>query len=111
MEKAAQILGQDILCIEFSEMVRSSLTSAFRLRDYLPHLTWKDLKGELLRQYSKIPFDSHATQAFYHLQQGSDEILEMYLHHATELLSKIHHTTDMSQIPAEGLTITSWCTV
>ena len=27
----------------------------------------------------------------------------MYLHCASELLSKIHHTTDMAQIPAEGL--------
>ena len=27
----------------------------------------------------------------------------MYLHYASEPLSKSHHTTDMAQIPAEGL--------
>ena len=27
----------------------------------------------------------------------------MYLHHASKLLSKIHHKADMSQIPVEGL--------
>ena len=60
-------------------------------------------ENESLRLYSTIPFDSHATQAFAHLQQGPNELPEMYLHHVNELLSKIHHVTDMSQIPAERL--------
>ena len=30
------------------------------------------------------------------------ELLNMYLYHASELLSKIHYMTGMSQIPAEG---------
>ena len=32
-----------------------------------------------------MPYDSHATQAFAHLKQGPDELLEMYLHHANKL--------------------------
>ena len=50
-----------------------------------------------------MTFDSHAAKSFAHLQQCSDELLQMYLHCASELLSKIHHMTDTSQIPAEGL--------
>ena len=84
-------------------MVGSLLTLVCRLRDCLPHLTWNDLKNELLRQYSTILFDSHTTQGFDSLQQGSDELLEMYLHHTSDLLSKIHLTTDMFQILTEGL--------
>ena len=99
MGNAAQILGQGILCIAFSKMVGSPLTSAYRLRDCLPHLTWKDLKSELSKQYSTIPFIIHATQSFAYLQQCSDELFEMYLHCASE----IYHMTDMSEIPAEGL--------
>ena len=42
-------------------------------------------------------------QALAHLQQGPDELVEMYLHHASKLLSKIHHITDIAQIPVGGL--------
>ena len=42
-------------------------------------------------------------QAFAHLQQGSDELSEMYLYCASEHLSKIHHLMDISQIMAKGL--------
>ena len=43
IENAAQISEQDILFIAFSKMVRSPLTSGHRLRDGLPHVTWKDM--------------------------------------------------------------------
>ena len=39
-------------------------------------------------QYSAIPYDSHVTQAFALLKQDPDELLDMYLHHTSELLSK-----------------------
>ena len=103
MEKAAQIPGQDNLCIVFSKIVGSLLTSAFSLMDWLPHLTWTDLKNELFRQYSPIPFNNNDTQAFAYLLQGSDELHEMYLHSASEHLLKIHHMTDMFKITAEGI--------
>ena len=67
LENVAQISGQDILNIAFTKMVGSPLTLACRLRVHLPHLTWKDLKSELLRQYSTIPLDSQTTQAFAHM--------------------------------------------
>ena len=89
---AAQISGKNILCMAFSNMVELHLTSANILRDHLPHLTWNDLKMNFQGN------SQCATQAFAHLQQGPDELLEMYLHHTSELLSKIHHTMDMSQI-------------
>ena len=83
-------------------MVGSPFALDCRLRDCLPHLTWDDLKNELLRLHSTTPLDSHATQAFAYLQQGPDELLTLYLHCASELLSKIHYMKDISQIMAEG---------
>ena len=103
MENAAQISGKDILHIALSKMLGSPITSAYKLRHCLPHLIWRDLKSELLRQYSTILLNSHGILAFAHLQQGSDELLEMYILCASELLLKIHHTTNMFLIPAEGL--------
>ena len=84
-------------------MVGSPLTSAHRLRDRSSNFTWRELRSELSRQYSSIPFDSHATKAFVSLYLAQDEPLEMYLHHASEHFSKIHHLSDMSQISVEGL--------
>ena len=55
-----------------------------------------ELKRELFMQYSAILFDSHATQAFAQLEQGPDELLDMYVHHASELLSKLYHISDVS---------------
>ena len=37
-----------------------------------------------------------------HLEQGLDELLNNYLHHVNELLSKIYHTSDMFKISVEG---------
>ena len=45
-----------------------------------------ELKRELSMQYATIPFDSHATQPFAQIGQGLDELLDMYLHHVSELL-------------------------
>ena len=53
-------------------------------------------------QYSIMPSDTHATQAFTHVKQGLDELLNDYLLGVSELLSKTCHTTDMSRISVEG---------
>ena len=73
VENTAHILGPTIFHIAFSKMVGLLLMSACRLRDSLPHLTWDNLKNELLRLYATIPFDSHATKVFGHLKQGPDD--------------------------------------
>ena len=54
-------------------------------------------------QYSTIILDSHATKGFAQMEQGPGELLDMYLHCANELLSKIYHTSDMSRILVKGL--------
>ena len=69
-------------------MVGPPLNSAHRLRVRSPNLTWGELKSDFSRQYSSIPFNSHATQAFAWLQQGPDELHKMYVHHASKLLLK-----------------------
>ena len=50
-----------------------------------------------------MPFDSHTTPTFVHMQQVSDELLEMYLHCACELLSKNSLHNWCLKIPVEGL--------
>ena len=54
-------------------------------------------------QYSIIPSNTCATEAFTHLEQGPDELLDDYLHHASEVLSQTYHTPDMSRISVEGI--------
>ena len=43
VENVAQISKQDILCIAFYKIIGPPLTSAHRLRDCLPYLTWNYL--------------------------------------------------------------------
>ena len=81
-------------------MIGSPLTSAHRLREGTLNLMWQELNSKLSRKYSSMPFHSHVTQVFVHLQQGLEELLKMYLH---SFLSKIHHTLYMSQMSVEGL--------
>ena len=54
-------------------------------------------------QYSAILYNTHATQAFTQLNQGLDELQDMYLYPVSELLSKIYHTSDMSRIWVDDL--------
>ena len=49
-------------------------------------------------QYSVIPSETHATQAFTQLEQGQDEFLDDYLYYVSKFLSKLYHTLDMSSI-------------
>ena len=55
LSEAVQILEQGILHIAFSKIVGSSLTSAHRLREHLPLLTWKDHKSNNTQQYHTQP--------------------------------------------------------
>ena len=67
VENTAQNPGQNVLHMAFFKMVGSPLTSAWRLRDYLQHLTCDNLKNECLRLYSTLPFDCHAMLPCNHL--------------------------------------------
>ena len=58
-------------------------------------------------QYSVILSDPHTTQAFTHLGQGLDELLNDYLHCVRDLLSKYTTFFDMSRISAEGTSLSS----
>ena len=97
------ISGQDTIHIAFFNMMGSPLSPAKRLKAQSPKLMWTELKRELSMQYSAIPYDSHVTQAFAQLEQDPDELLDIYFHHAIELLSETYHTSDMSKIFADGL--------
>ena len=65
-------------------------------------LNWSTLKQHLTSNYSEIPYDTHAINAYDTLQQGNDESTEAYLHRAQDILEHIHHTKDMSSISAIG---------
>ena len=109
MKNAGQISGQDILCINFSKMVKISTYFTHMLRDCLPHLTWKDLKSQLLRQYSTIPFQQLCHPSHCLLQQGSYELLEMYLHCASELYQKSITQLTCCKFLQKVQTIILWC--
>ena len=53
--------------------------------------------------YSVILSESDATKAFTQLEQGMHELLDDYLHYASELLSKMKHNFEMSSNSAEGI--------
>ena len=54
-------------------------------------------------QYSAIQFNIYTIQALVQLKQGLDHLFGMYLHCVNELLSKVCHISDMSEISVEGL--------
>ena len=63
-------------------------------------LIWSTLKQHLTSNYSEIPYNTHAINAYDMLQQGNDESTEAYLHRAQDILEHIHHINDMSSISA-----------
>ena len=55
IENAAQISGQNAICIAFSKLIGSPLLTANRLKTRSPNLTWTECEKELSMQYSIIP--------------------------------------------------------
>ena len=55
---------QDTICLAFSKWMVSPLSLANGLKAQSPNLMRMELKRELPMQYSAIPYDIHATQAF-----------------------------------------------
>ena len=64
--------------------------------------SWITLKQHLTANYSEIPYDTHAINAYGTLQQGADESTKAYLHREQDILEHIHHTNNMSAITAIG---------
>ena len=65
-------------------------------------LNWHFLKKHLTANYSEIPYDMHAINAYDNLHQGSNESTGAYLPRAQDILEHIHKTSDMTSIPAIG---------
>ena len=60
------------------------------------------MKKHLTTNYSEIPYDTHAINAYNNLHQGSDESTSAYLHRVQDILECIHNTSNMTSIPAIG---------
>ena len=61
------------------------------------------LKGNFQDNILQYPLKVIPPKLLHFYSKDLGKQLQMYLHHASELLSKIRYTTDMAQIPVEGL--------
>ena len=104
VENAARLCNLDTLSIALSKLQGIPLKSASYLESKETNsgktLLWSSLKKHLTSNYSKIPYDSHAINAYSSLHQGSDESTIAYLHRVQDILEHIHHTSDMTSITA-----------
>ena len=106
VENAAELCNLDTLSIALSKLQGPPLKVAHFLEskevNVGKQLSWHSLKKHLTNNCSKIPYDTHAINAYDNLHQGSDESNSAYLHRAQDILEHIHHTTDMWTISAIG---------
>ena len=104
MENSAKLCNLDILSILLSKLQGPPLKSAHFLESKEAssgkELDRHSLKKHLTSNYSEIPYDIHAINAYDNLHQGSDESTSAYLHRVQDILKHIHHTSDMTSIPA-----------
>ena len=104
VENAAKLCNLNTLSITLSKLQGPPLKLAHFLESKEvsagKQLSWHSLKKHLTDNYSKIPYDTHATRAYDNLHQGSDESTSAYLHRVQDILECIHHTTDMATISA-----------
>ena len=106
IENATRICNLDAINITLSKLQGAPLKSVVYLEGKETisgkKLSWTTLKQHLATNYSEIPYDTHAINAYDTLQQGMDESTEAYLHRAQDILEHIHHTNNMSSITAIG---------
>ena len=106
IENTARVCHLDTLSIALSKLQGALLKSAnyFETKEANADKTliWSTLKKQLTSNYSEIPYNTHAINAYDMLQQGNDESTEAYLHRAQDILEHIHHTNDLSSISAIG---------
>ena len=105
MENAAKVCNLDTLSIALSKLQGPPLQSTHFLESKEvssgKQLDWHSLKKHLTRNYSEIPYNTHAINTYDNLHQGSNDS-SAYLHRAQDILKCIHHTSDMTSIPAIG---------
>ena len=106
VENAAKLCKLDTQTIALSKLLGPPLQSACFLKTKESssgkQLNWHSLKKHLTTNYSEIPYDTHAINAYNNLHQGSDESTSAYLHRVQDILEHIHNTCDMTSIPATG---------
>ena len=106
IENAARLCHIDALSIALSKLQGALLKSANYLETKETNagktLIWSTLKQHLTSNYSEIPYDTDAINAYDMLQQGNDESTKAYLHRVQDILEHIHHTNNMTSISAIG---------
>ena len=106
VENAAKLYDLDTLTIALSKLQGPPQKLACFLESKEVNvgkkLSWHSLKKHLTNNYSKIPYDTHAINAYDNHHQGSDESTSAYLHRVQDILKHIDHTTDMATISAIG---------
>ena len=102
VDNAARSCTLDTFSIALSKLQGPPLKSASYLESKEvssgKQLDWHSLKKHLTSNYSEIPYDTHAINAYDSLHQGSSESTIAYLHRVQDILEHIHHTSDMSSI-------------
>ena len=85
-----RICKLDAINITLSKLQGAPLKSAIYLEgkemSIGKKLSWTTLKQHLTANYSKVPYDAHAVNAYNTLQQGTDKSTEAYLHRAQDIL-------------------------
>ena len=100
VENATRLCNLDTLIIALSKLQGPSLKSASYLESKEVNsgkqLDWYSLKKHLTSNYSEIPYDTHAINAYDSLHQGSDESTIVYLHRAQDILGCMSSITAIS---------------
>ena len=106
IENSAKLCNLDAVNIALSKLQGAPLKSANYLEGKETNsgrkFCWSTLKQHLTSNYCKIPYDTHATNAYGMLHQGNNESTKVYLHRVQDILECIHHTNNMSSILAIG---------
>ena len=104
VENAAKLCNLDTLTIALSKLQGPPIKLAHFLESKEvgsgKQLNWHSLKKHPTTNYSEIPYNTHAINAYANLHQGSDESTSTCLHRAQDILECIHHTSDMTSISA-----------
>ena len=106
VENAAKLCNLDTLTITLFKLQGPPLKMVHFLESKEAssgkQLNWYSLKRHLTANYSDIPYDMHAINAYDNLYQGNNESTSAYLYRTQDILECIHHTSDMTSISTIG---------